>query len=395
MSSRFESFSIEILYEIFDYLSSYDIFHAFINLNHRLNNIINSYPLKVDLRKISRLKFDYICYYLQPEQVISLIFSDDDMGDQVIVFYRYFPHFKYQFIHLRSIKFIRTDDILSDLPYSVSALTFQGCIYVSQLIINTIIKQAKSLTYLKVDCIHLLQLIDTKFPSLTCLNIGHVGIRIFCCLLKRNESSFNDFHLWIKKLCSPINHLTISIENQNLTDYYSILNFDYLSHCLTDLTLICLINKTYFSLELIQYYLIKLSNLKSLTIVITLDLIDGKQWEEFLRKTQIVKFNFKFVLSNNVICNQNQSTLLDSFRSSFWLEEKHWYVACNKHYCNQHSEIYVYSIPQFLPKCINYTKDHYPPLSTVPSDVEQHIFYSRHIEHLYLKFNKPIFPPNY
>ncbi|CAF4959069.1 unnamed protein product [Rotaria sp. Silwood1] len=81
MSFRFELFSTEILYEIFDYLSSYDIFHAFINLNHRLNNIINVYPLKVDLRNISRLKFDYICYYLRPEQIISLIFSDDDMSD--------------------------------------------------------------------------------------------------------------------------------------------------------------------------------------------------------------------------------------------------------------------------------------------------------------------------
>ncbi|CAF4359887.1 unnamed protein product, partial [Rotaria sordida] len=35
MNSRFELFSTEILYEIFDYLSTYDIFHAFINLNYR------------------------------------------------------------------------------------------------------------------------------------------------------------------------------------------------------------------------------------------------------------------------------------------------------------------------------------------------------------------------
>ncbi|CAF4219873.1 unnamed protein product, partial [Rotaria sordida] len=146
-----------ILYETFDYLSTYDIFHAFINLNYRLNYIINIYPLKVDLQNISRLKFDYICYYLRPEQVISLIFSDDNMGDQVIVFQRYFPYFKYQFINLRCIKFIRTDDILLDLPYSVSALTFQDCMYVSQRIVETIVKQAKSLTYVKVDCIHLLQ----------------------------------------------------------------------------------------------------------------------------------------------------------------------------------------------------------------------------------------------
>ncbi|CAF3824580.1 unnamed protein product [Rotaria sp. Silwood1] len=231
MSFRFELFSTEILYEIFDYLSSYDIFHAFINLNHRLNNIINVYPLKVDLRNISRLKFDYICYYLRPEQIISLIFSDDDMN------------------------------------------------------------------------------------------------------------------------------------------YNSVLNFDYLSHCLTNLTLTCLINKT-FSFEFIQHYLIKLVNLESLTIAIKLDLIDGKQWEEFIRKTKIIKFNFQFILSEKINFSQNKAILLDSFRLAFWLKEKHW--------------------------CINYTKDRYPPLSTVPSNDEQRIFYSRYIEHLFLDFNKPIDDlPNY
>ncbi|CAF1384106.1 unnamed protein product [Rotaria sordida] len=318
------------------------------------------------------------------------------MGDQVIVFQRYFPYFKYQFINLRCIKFIRTDDILLDLPYSVSALTFQGCMYVSQRIVETIVKQAKSLIYLKIYCIHLLQSIDITFPSLTYLHICDVGMKIFCCFLKENESSFNDDHLSIKNLRSPIQHLKLSIENKNFIDYNSILNFDYLSHCLTNLTLICLINKT-FSFEFIQYYLIQLLNLKSLTIIIKLDLIDGKQWEEFIRKTKIIKFNFHFILPENVTFTQTKSILLDSFRSAFWLKEKYWYVACNKHRSNQNTQIYVYSIPKFLPTYINYTKDYYPPLSTVPSNDEQRIFYSKYIKHLYLDFNKSIddLPPNY
>jgi hypothetical protein len=67
---------------------------------------------------------------------------------------------------------------------------------------------------------------------------------------------------------------------------YSILNFEYLSNYLRNLTLICLINKKNFSFELIQYYLNKLINLKYLTIFIIcqLDLINGKRWEEFIRK---------------------------------------------------------------------------------------------------------------
>ncbi len=95
MNSRLESFSAEVFYEILDCSSPYDIFHGFIDLNHRLNDIIVSYPLQLDFRNISRSKFDFICYYLRPEQVISLIFSDENMAEQVIVFHRYFPHYKY------------------------------------------------------------------------------------------------------------------------------------------------------------------------------------------------------------------------------------------------------------------------------------------------------------
>jgi hypothetical protein len=63
-----------------------------------------------------------------------------------------------------------------------------------------------------------------------------------------------------------------------------------------------------------------------------------------------MKFNFKFLLSQNVTLNEN---VLESFRSSFWLEEKHWYVALNKKS--------IYSIPRFRPQCINYTEIDYPP----------------------------------
>jgi hypothetical protein len=45
---------------------------------------------------------------------------------------------------------------------------------------------------------------------------------------------------------------------------------------------------------------------------------DGKNL--FVKK-QIIKFYFKFILSENFIFNQDESTLLDSFRSSFGLKK--------------------------------------------------------------------------
>ncbi len=47
MISRLESFSSEI----FDCLSIYDIFHGFLGVNYRLNNLIGLYPLEIDFEK--------------------------------------------------------------------------------------------------------------------------------------------------------------------------------------------------------------------------------------------------------------------------------------------------------------------------------------------------------
>ncbi|CAF1517953.1 unnamed protein product, partial [Rotaria sordida] len=39
MISSLESFSTELLFDIFEYLSPYDLFRSFINLNDRFNTI--------------------------------------------------------------------------------------------------------------------------------------------------------------------------------------------------------------------------------------------------------------------------------------------------------------------------------------------------------------------
>src|SRR4051812_47088398 len=93
---------------------------------------------------------------------------------------------------------------------------------------------------------------------------------------------------------------------------------------------------TEISFNFLDQCLNNLSGLTHLTIKATgtLDLFDGLRWEIFVRRRGLVKFNFKFNLSLNYICNQDQSSLLEPFRSSFWLEEKHWYVACHKNQWN-------------------------------------------------------------
>ncbi|CAF5179182.1 unnamed protein product, partial [Rotaria sp. Silwood1] len=102
------------------------------------------------------------------------------------------------------------------------------------------------------------------------------------------------------------------------------------------------------SFELIKEFIQQLVKLKYLTIQATgtLDLMNGQLWEEYLIERKLKKFNFKFTLSKNFICYQDKDFLLQSFRSSFWLEKQHWYIACEKGELKSSRPI-IYSIPYF------------------------------------------------
>ncbi|CAF5176096.1 unnamed protein product, partial [Rotaria sp. Silwood1] len=155
MYSSFESLSAELLYELFDYLSPYDLFGIFINLNSRLNVIVHSYPLRLDFRKISRSKFDFICRHIQPKQVISLILCDEYVPERVKLFLDHFPHFKQEFLYLKSVTLIEVgSNTFIDLPLSVSLLSIRSfdTDNNSKTYINEILsQQTKVLTHLKID----------------------------------------------------------------------------------------------------------------------------------------------------------------------------------------------------------------------------------------------------
>src|ERR1700722_1254168 len=125
MNSSIESLSTELWFEFFEYLSPFDLFRAFIGLNHRLNVIISSYPLRLNFQSISRSKFDFICCRLQPEQVISLVLSEENLPEQVKLFMNHFPYFKDQFTSLQSVTLIGTCTTLIDLPITVSSLSIK------------------------------------------------------------------------------------------------------------------------------------------------------------------------------------------------------------------------------------------------------------------------------
>ncbi|CAF1227209.1 unnamed protein product [Rotaria sordida] len=67
------------------------------------------------------------------------------------------------------------------------------------------------------------------------------------------------------------------------------------------------------------------------------DLADGKRWQTLTNSLVIFYFKFDIYICFNFI-----EQILDSFRTSFWLAEKHWFVT--------YYDDYLFSIPYFAPE---------------------------------------------
>ncbi|CAF3140755.1 unnamed protein product [Rotaria sp. Silwood2] len=82
------------------------------------------------------------------------------------------------------------------------------------------------------------------------------------------------------------------------------------------------------------------------------DLVDGYRWQ--ILTSNLLSFKFKFKI-DLISIEQNFA----SFRTSFWLQEKHWYVA--------YDDEYLFSVPHFAPVNAN-TPYSLPTYYTTPND---------------------------
>ena len=202
MISILQGLPTEILFEIFDYLTAFNILYALINLNKRMNDIVGLYPLQLDFQQISRSKFYFICRYVQPKQVISIYLSDEMMPNQVELFNKYFPNFRQRFTCLKKIKFINTSTILSTLPICLSSLSIKTYLKpnnTDHLIMQILNQQAQYLTYLRVDGSYAFRFINTSFPLLTHLTIDYCTITEFHRIIDCLKFSFNIFEAFSRQ----------------------------------------------------------------------------------------------------------------------------------------------------------------------------------------------------
>lgn len=99
-----------------------------------------------------------------------------------------------------------------------------------------------------------------------------------------------------------------------------------------------------------------------------IDLLDGYEWEKYLliNLSKLKKFNFKFQIKSPIVLNiiviQN---ILRSYSSSYWLNEKKWYIGI------EWDQRLIYSVPRF--SCESGDQNFRPPIHK--TSIDDKIYY--------------------
>ena len=104
-------FPVEILHQIFDYLSTCDILRGFLKINSYIDSVISNYNFsQINFQSILKYDFDLICKYINPRRMISLTLCDGiDTPGQSDLFLSLF-NLEQFYLTLRSLTLIDVND---------------------------------------------------------------------------------------------------------------------------------------------------------------------------------------------------------------------------------------------------------------------------------------------
>ncbi len=320
-----QSLPIEIIYHIFDYLDVKTIFCSFRCTCKQFYATINNYNrFKLNFTSNSKVNFEPMSRFIRPENIISLTFS----SNYTEKFDKFFSMFRAcQLTGLRSLTL--NEIVADDLDRFLQHIDMYNLVSLS-------IKASSGTDETKI-----------LFSTMSIISRYH--------LQKLNLSHF-DYKI-LKNISWPVDstlqHLTI--EDCSFKQFQLILH--QLSHLRTlelhaftsdDLEQIALSPSTYVNYSqlkslTINYFTLSIEYLKlflSLTPALihlqlfstrwSLDsLFDGACWVELIQTKLplLSKFIFLFWL-RDVPISENLNSIIHSFQTPFWLNDKHWFVTC-------------------------------------------------------------------
>ncbi|CAF4302634.1 unnamed protein product [Rotaria sp. Silwood2] len=129
---EFELLSNEILIEYFEYLSIFDIFHSFDQLNYRFYKLLRTIPIHLNFQNVRKTKLFQFCRQKLSnskiqQQIYSLGLSNKDAYGPIKAFLSRFPLNKFSNLHSLTLTQIEDENIAqlkSMLPISSKLYAF-------------------------------------------------------------------------------------------------------------------------------------------------------------------------------------------------------------------------------------------------------------------------------
>ncbi|CAF1217638.1 unnamed protein product [Adineta ricciae] len=355
----------EILFEIFSYFPPLEISYSFSNVNKHINKVLCDYNLRysINLRFMSQEMFDSLKNHLRPERVIHLDMSNEESVSPKM------QHFLSLF-DLKSFRNLRSISVYNVTNEGIDLFVFQ----LKRL-------PANHLTRLYLSDIYsgdrFYQLIDLHSKSLRTLSVDQGSIlnrNIFPKHLQ-NLKLYSIDNFYLKTILQRLHRnslieLYIQFDFNKFSTKQLLFSFQRHSQSLNRLS----IKINQISILTLKRLVLALNNLKRLELdcYYSGDLLDGNQWEEFAAGLEKLDFQIGFVRTDH----ESLCRIINSFRSPFWCEKKHWWVALiGNHIC---------SIPKFSPTTVEIKSedDFFPVYSTAPLSV----FFSKVVHLLFRKF---------
>jgi len=91
-------------------------------------------------------------------------------------------------------------------------------------------------------------------------------------------------------------------------------------------------------------FLQNIPNLRRLNVALSSEFVDGNQWEELIRNylpnLKVFQFKTEFTIPPRQNIQERVDNLINSFQSSFWIDEHQWFVRC----LTSDRTIYLYTL---------------------------------------------------
>lgn len=344
--SSFSSLPVELIHYLFQYFDISTIFFSIRYVCKRFHTIVDTYDrYKLDMRSISKSDFDRICSMLCPEKIVSIILANDmHTPYQIPTFLSRFSFDR--FIHLRSLSLNKIEEnnlfaILMHLSKcSLQSLTIDcsaWCVFsytIRVLLASTIAKSNLEKLDLNITYRYLDMISWPPLPiTLKYLRLERCTFQEYCMILRHNIH-LRQFHLTDCLMYNSDDTM------YRPTDLIAPLQLTSLSF-----------GPCFMRMKELLIFLSCTPRLQQLKLIVWTDscdsVIDGKKWENFLSEKLPFLREFQCFFDDDLghITNDtvNIQSYLQSFRTPFWIEDKHWYVTCD--YIKSSSIVRLYTLP--------------------------------------------------